>query len=138
MEKIKKVLIISSDKNLRDVLSFCFDGWGYEVFLQERSVHDINLIKRISPDVIVVDVQTEHKSQLEICRMLKDDFITAFIPIITIINKRQLRQQLLDIRQGVDDYLIKPPDPLDLRIRIEMAIKRSKYSFYASPLTGLP
>jgi diguanylate cyclase (GGDEF)-like protein len=138
MEKITKILIISSDKNLRDVLSFCFDGWGYEVFLHGYQIHDINFIKKISPDVIVVDVQTARQAELEICRLLKNDFITAYIPVITIINKRQLREELLEIRQGVDDYLIKPPDPLDLRIRIEMAIKRSQYSFYASPLTGLP
>lgn len=132
-----KILFISTDRKLKDVLNFCFKGWGYEVFLEERISH-IDSIKRISPDVIVADVQDASKDRLKICRLLKDDFITAFIPIITLINKRQLRQQLLDIRQGVDDYSIKPPDPLDLRVRVEMALKRSQYTFYASPLTGLP
>lgn len=135
---MKKILIISSDKKLKEVLKFCFDGWGYEVFLEEAGFRDIMPIKKISPDVVIADVYTASKTQLEICRMLKDDFITAFIPIIALINKRQLREQLLEIKQGIDDYLIKPPDPLDLRVRIEMAIKRSQYSFYSSPLTGLP
>ena len=134
----KKILIISSDKNLREVLRFCFDGWGYEVVLYESSPDDIASIKKASPDVIVVDVHTAKRTDLEICHLLKDDFITAFIPVVTLINKRQLRSQLLNIKQGVDDYLIKPPDPLDLRVRVEMAMKRSQYSFYASPLTGLP
>ncbi|MFA5147572.1 MAG: diguanylate cyclase [Candidatus Omnitrophota bacterium] len=138
MDKIKKILIISSDKSLRDVLTFCLDGWGYEVFVHESPLHDITPIKKISPDVIVVDVHSASKAHLEICRMLKDDFVTAFIPVITLINKRQLRTQLLNLKQGVDDYLIKPPDPLDLRVRVEMAARRSQYSFYASPLTGLP
>ncbi|MFH1338649.1 MAG: diguanylate cyclase [Candidatus Omnitrophota bacterium] len=138
MDEIRKILIVSSDKNLRDVLNFCFDGWGYEVFLQDSVSADINSVKRISPDVIVVDVHTAHKSQLEICRTLKEDFTTALIPVITIIKKRQLRQQLLNIRQGIDDYLIKPPDPLDLRIRVEMAVRRSQYSLHSSALTGLP
>lgn len=135
---MKKILIISSDKKLKEVLKFCFDGWGYEVFLEEAVLNDIMPIKKISPDVVVADVHTANRTQLEICRMLKDDFITAFIPIIALIDKRQLREQLLEIKQGIDDYLIKPPDPLDLRVRIEMAIKRSQYSFYSSPLTGLP
>ena len=138
MDKPKKILIISSDKNLREVLKFCFDGWGYEVVLYDSMAHDVGPIKKISPDVIVVDVHTASKFHLEICQLLKDDFITAFIPVITLINKRQLRSQLLSIKQGVDDYLIKPPDPLDLRIRVDMAIKRSQYTFYASPLTGIP
>jgi diguanylate cyclase (GGDEF)-like protein len=136
--EVKKILIISSDKNLREVLKFCFAGWGYDVMLYESSPTDINSIKKTSPDVIVVDVHGAKRTDLEICRLLKDDFITAFIPVVTLINKRQLRSQLLNIKQGVDDYLIKPPDPLDLRVRVEMAMKRSQYSFYASPLTGLP
>ncbi|MFH0839021.1 MAG: diguanylate cyclase [Candidatus Omnitrophota bacterium] len=143
MENTKKILIVSSDKNLRDVLNFCFDGWGYEVFLNEPAQHDnvsdtIASIKRISPDVIVIDVHSARKTHLHICHLLKEDVSAAFIPIITLINKRHLREQLLSIKQGVDDYLIKPPDPLDLRVRIEMAIKRSQFSFNANSLTHLP
>ncbi len=138
MREAKKILIISSDKNLSDVLKFCFDGWGYEVLISQDPVSDIAPIKKSSPDVIVVDVHSANARQLEICRLLKDDFLTAFIPIITLIDKRQLRSHLLNIKQGVDDYLIKPPDPLDLRVRIEMAMRRSQYSFYSTPLTGLP
>ena len=135
---MKKILIISSDGKLKEVLKFCFDGWGYEVFLEDAGLEDLTPIKKISPDVVVADVYSASKERLRICRTLKDDFITAFIPIVALIDKRQLRDQLLEIKQGIDDYLIKPPDPLDLRVRIEMAIKRSQYSFYSSPLTGLP
>lgn len=134
----KKILIISSDKNLREVLKFCFDGWGYRVILSESMIRDVTPIKKMSPDVIVIDVHGARQTDLEICSLLKDDFITACIPIITLINKRQLRAQLLNVKQGVDDYLIKPPDPLDLRVRVEMAMKRLQYSFYSTPLTGLP
>jgi diguanylate cyclase (GGDEF)-like protein len=138
MGKILKILIITDDKDLKNVLEFCFDGWGYEVFFRDSTSPDITEIIKISPDVIVVDVYSATKDKLEICDLLKKDFATAYVPIITLINKRHLRQKLLDLNQGVDDYLIKPPDPLELRIRIEMAIKRSQQSFYASPLTGLP
>ncbi len=138
MENVKKILIISSDKKLLEVLKFCFDGWGYEVHLCDSSIRDIALIKKISPDAIVVDVHSARETQLEICRLIKDDFFTAFIPVIALINKRQLRSELLNVKQGVDDYLIKPPDPLDLRIRLELAVKRAQYSFSATPLTGLP
>lgn len=138
MDKIRRILIISSDKTLRDVLNFCFDGWGYEVTIWESLDEDITPVKKLSPDAIIVDVHTAKKSHLEICQTLKDDFTTAIIPIITLIDKRQLRSQLLNLKYGVDDYLIKPPDPLDLRIRVEMAVRRAQYGFNSSSLTGLP
>ena len=138
MDKVKKILIISSDSKLLDILGFCFDGWGYEVSLWSSYDQDITAIKKVSPDVIVIDIHSAKQTDLVICNIIKDDFVTAFIPVITLINKRHLRGQLLSLKHGVDDYLIKPPDPLDLRIRIEMAIKRAQYSYYASPLTGIP
>ncbi|MBU1808426.1 MAG: diguanylate cyclase [Candidatus Omnitrophica bacterium] len=138
MGEPKKILIVSSDTNLREVLKFCFSGWGYEVILLDAVLRDVMPIKKISPDVIVIDVHAAKHIDLEICGLLKSDFITAYIPVITLIDKRQLRGQLLSIKQGVDDYLIKPPDPLDLRVRVEMAMKRLRYSFYSTPLTGLP
>lgn len=138
MEKVTKILIISSDEKLREVLHFCFDGWGYDVVLWDSYKEDISSIKKVFPDVIVIDVQSARSIDLKICHLLKSDFLTASIPVITLINKRQLRNQLLNLKQGVDDYLIKPPDPLDLRVRIDMAIKRSQVSLHANPLTGLP
>lgn len=134
----KKVLIVSSDKNLRDVLKFCLEGWNYDVIVFDAVGSSIAPIKKVYPDIVVIDIHTANRGHLELCRLLKDDFGTASIPVITLINKRQLRSQLLSIKQGVDDYLIKPPDPLDLRVRIEMAMRRSQYSYYATPLTGLP
>jgi len=138
MNKTLKILVITSDRQLRTVLRFCFDGWGHEVFFDDMTGTDISRIISISPNVIIIDIYSDDTSRLEICDLLKTDFATAYIPVITLIDKSHLREQLLDLRQGVDDYLIKPPDPLDLRIRIEMAVKRSQHSFYANPLTGLP
>lgn len=136
--KTLKVLVLTDDKDLRKVLSFCLDGWGYEVYFEESEAPEVARIIRISPDVIVVDVKSADDVRLQICDLLKTDFSTVYIPVITLIDKKQLRTQLLELRHFVDDYLFKPPDPLELRVRLQMAIKRSQQSFYASPLTGLP
>ncbi|MFH1846976.1 MAG: diguanylate cyclase [Candidatus Omnitrophota bacterium] len=138
IDRVHKILIITEDSGLRNILDFCFDGWGYEVFFDDSSGASISKISKVAPDVIIVDVNSATKDQMSVCGRLKDDFATTHVPIIALINKRHLRQKLLDFSRGVDDYLIKPPDPLELRVRIEMAIKRTRNSYYASPLTGLP
>ncbi|MCX7927388.1 MAG: diguanylate cyclase [Candidatus Omnitrophica bacterium] len=137
-EHVKRIALVTDDENLKKILYFCFDGWGYEVFLLSTAALKTNTIKKISPDAIVIDVAGARKEDLAFCLLLKQDFITAFIPLITLIDKRHLRQELLHSKYGVDDYLIKPPDPLDLRVRIEMALKRSRYNYCCHPLTGLP
>ncbi len=138
MDKILKILTITSNPKLRTVLEFCFDGWGYEVYFSGSEKPDIQVITRISPDIIIVDIDSKSKSDLSICDKLKKELSTVYVPVITLIDKEQLRTQLLDLRYGIDDYIIKPPDSLELRTRLEMAVKRSQLSFYANPLTGLP
>lgn len=137
-DKTHKILIITDDNDLTTVMDFCFDGWGYEVFFDSAPSPDLFRIARISPDVIIVDADAGEKKGLAICDILKTDLATISIPVITLLEKRHLRSELLKLQQGVDDYLIKPPDPLELRVRVEMAIKRSQHNFYANPLTGLP
>ncbi|MBD3264539.1 MAG: hypothetical protein GF375_05520, partial [Candidatus Omnitrophica bacterium] len=85
MDKIKRILIVSGDEKLKDVLSFCFDGWGYEVFLQnlylsQNVIASVESIKKFSPDIIVLDIQHASKEQINICKILKENFTTAFIP----------------------------------------------------------
>ena len=136
--KIRRILIVSDNNDLRKTLGFCIDGWGYEVCFDDSLHPEITGMIKVEPDVIIMDFSSGTKSKLEICDMLKSDFSTANVPIIVLVDKESLRKKLLDLRHGVDDYLINPPDPLELRIRIEMALKRSQHSFYANSLTGLP
>ncbi|MBU0683567.1 MAG: diguanylate cyclase [Candidatus Omnitrophota bacterium] len=133
-----KVLIITQDEKLKDTLGFCFRGWDYDVFFENSPHPDVEAVTKIAPNIVIIDIYSADKKRLEVCDMLKKDFATAYIPVIALINKKQLRQDLLGLKEGVDDYLISPPDPFDLKIRIEMAVKKSQHSFYASPLTGLP
>jgi DNA-binding response OmpR family regulator len=137
-DKTQKIVIITEDKELARVLDFCFDGWGYEVFFESAFYSDISSIARISPDIIIVDAELGNRKGLEICDFLKTNLATVSVPVIALLEKKHLRRELLKLQQGVDDYLIKPPDPLELRVRVEMAIKRSQHNFYANPLTGLP
>ncbi|MBF0216800.1 MAG: diguanylate cyclase [Candidatus Omnitrophica bacterium] len=138
MERTKKILVVTSDNELKNLLGFTLDGWGYQVFFESSSDPEISAIVDRAPDLILIDINAGERARFELCDRLKRDFATAYIPVITLMEKEHLRGKLLALKEGVDDYLIKPPDALDLRVRIEMAMKRSQHSLFANPLTGLP
>ena len=120
MNKTLKILVVTDDKELKSVLKFSFEGWGYEVFFDDNSHANIQNIIRVSPDVVVVDVHSGSPERLEVCELLKKDFATVYIPVITLINKKHLRQNLLDLRHGVDDYLI------NLKVHLIININQTK------------
>jgi diguanylate cyclase (GGDEF)-like protein len=139
MEKTEiKVLLAVPDPKLREILVYLLKAWEYNVVILEEGQDAIEHLKRENPSLLIIDASFENKQGLRICKKIKGDFLTSYIPTIVLIDKRQLRRDLLSIEQGVDDYLIKPPDPIDLEIRIVLALRSAAHNFNANALTKLP
>lgn len=138
MSKNKKILLALDAPEICHILTQLLHSWGYKAISTSDGVSALNLVTKEFPDLIVVDASLPKLDGLEVARVLKEDFITAYIPIIVLIDKRQFRRNLLEIKQGIDDFLIKPPDPIDFEIRIALALRNAEHQFHANPLTKLP
>ena len=140
MSEKKKILIAEADSQslTREILSLLFKSWDYDFTFVETGAKIEEAIKEFSPTLILIDSDLPDREGLSICKMLKEDFITGHIPIILLIDKKRIRKKMLEIPQGVDDYILKPPDPIDLEIRIEMALRRAEHQIQTNSLTRLP
>ena len=134
----RKVLLAEHDEKVIEILSYLLKAWDYSIVtvLDGRSVLDI--VRREQPDIIIIDSNLPKLDGLSVSKSLKEDFLTAHIPVIILIDKRQIRKKMLEIEQGVDDYLANPPDPIDLEVRMEMALRRATHQLHANALTRLP
>ncbi|MHB1911200.1 MAG: response regulator transcription factor, partial [Acidimicrobiales bacterium] len=79
--------------------------------------------KAVSPDLIVLDVMMPRMNGLEAAKALKADPKTASIPIIMLSAKAQDMDQDAGREAGVDLYMTKPFDPLELLGRAAELIK---------------
>ncbi|MBF0493839.1 MAG: diguanylate cyclase [Candidatus Omnitrophica bacterium] len=138
MENVYRILVVSRNEKLRSLLDFCFKEWKFEFSFDASYSEDIRKIVKYSPDVILVDIHEKDKAHQEFCHILKNDFATTSIPLVALIDKSYLKKHPVNLRHNMDDYIIKPPDTMDLRVRIDMAVKRGKQCFFANPLTALP
>ncbi len=123
---------------LADILPQFLRPAGYEVFVASNGQKALDLIRTQKPHLIIVDCDLDIIDGFSLCQTLKSDFLTAYIPIIILIEKRQLRKRLLTIKEGIDDYILKPPDPIDLQVRLELALRRTEHQMHANSLSGLP
>ncbi len=138
MSKNKKILLVIEDQNLEKIITYLLKAWGYDVIHCPEGNLALSFAAQKYPDLIIVDSNLSKTDGLKLCKLLKYDFVTAYMPVVILIDKKQLRRNLLDIEEGVDDFLIKPPDPIDLEIRIALSLRNAEHQFHANALSKLP
>lgn len=136
--KGKKILLASGDTSCSEIIIMLLKSWGYEPVWVKESNEAAQAVARITPDLIIIDHGLGSKDGFKVVKDLKSNYHTAHIPILMMIEKKNMRRDILEIEHGLDDYLPKPPDPIDLEVRIDMALRRTEHQFFANPLTRLP
>ncbi|KJJ86061.1 response regulator receiver modulated diguanylate cyclase [Candidatus Omnitrophus magneticus] len=137
MEKSVKILVISADDNIQSSFQGLDRDLGYKFFFEKSQSLDISRVIKLAPTVILGDIYFNNKLNPEFCETLKTDFATRFTPLILLIKRCHLSDAILKIK-GIDDYITKPLDPIELVVRVDLAIRRIKHSISINPLTGLP
>ena len=134
----KKVLLAEHEAGIAEIIQYLLKAWDYEIITITKGSFVLDAVRREQPDIIIIDWGLPDMDGLKVSKALKEDFLTAHIPIIVLINKKQIRKKMLEIEQGVDDYIANPPDPIDLEVRMELALRRTSHQLYANALTKLP
>jgi DNA-binding response OmpR family regulator len=75
------------------------------------------------PDIIVLDIMMPSMDGYTVCEKLKEQDHTKDIPIIILSAKTDWKDKLKAMEIGIDDYIVKPFNPLELKARIKMALK---------------
>lgn len=81
-------------------------------------------LEKEKPDIILLDINLPDKSGFEVCKTLKNDPMTAGIPLILISgHQKQAEDILRGLGSGGDNYLVKPVLLPVLKARLEAALK---------------
>lgn len=134
----KVILIIDDDPNVRTICKESLAYLGFEVIEASNGEETFLLLRRKSPDLILLDIMLPEMNGFEIAEKLKSNIHTSRIPIVFLTAKDQPKERIKALKLGIEDYIIKPFDSLELGIRIEGILKRIEDELAASPTTFLP
>ncbi len=133
-----KILIVEDDLDVAEMLNAYFRVQGYEVFTVNWGEDGVRSSQQDHPDLVILDIRLPDIDGYEVARRLRADRRTSDIPIIFLTEKRDRSDRLQGLEIGADDYITKPFDVQELRLRVRNALKRVSQGSLTNPVTGLP
>jgi DNA-binding response OmpR family regulator len=137
-EQKAKILIIEDDLDVAEMLNAYFRVQGYEVFTVNWGEDGVRAAQSNHPDLVILDIRLPDIDGYEVAKRLRSDRRTQDIPIIFLTEKRDRADRLQGLELGADDYITKPFDVQELRLRVRNALRRVTQGSLTNPVSGLP
>ena len=133
-----RLLIVEDDFDISNMLRIYFSSQGYDVDVAPRGSDALEKTRMGMPRLIVLDIMLPDINGYEVCRNLRLNTRTSHIPVIFLTQKDERSDRLQGLELGADDYITKPFDIEELKLRVQNAIARSERESLTDPQTGLP
>ncbi len=131
------VLIVEDDLDVADMLNAYFRVQGYEVLTVNWGEDAIKTAEHTLPDLIILDIRLPDIDGYEVAAHFRSNRRTAGVPIIFLTEKRQRDDRLRGLELGADDYITKPFDIQELRLRVRNSLRRTTQGPLSNPTTNL-
>jgi DNA-binding response OmpR family regulator len=133
-----RLLIVEDDHDISNMLRIYFSGQNYEVDIAPRGAIALEKTRQNLPNLIVLDIMLPDIDGFEVCRILRTNTRTSHVPIIFLTQKDERDDKLQGLELGADDYVTKPFDIEELKLRAQRAISRAEQQSLTDPRSGLP
>lgn len=133
-----KILVVEDDPDISKMLKIYFTSQGYDVLAEMRGRDAIDTCTQKMPNVVVLDINLPDIDGYTVCRELRGSLRTKHIPIIFLTQKDERSDKIKGLELGADDYITKPFDIEELKLRVQGAIRRATYENLTNPTTSLP
>ncbi len=133
-----RMLIVEDDPDISNMLRIYFQSQGYDVAVAQRGEDALDMCRQQLPHIIVLDIMLPDMDGYDVCRSLRSNLRTSHIPIIFLTQKDERSDKIHGLELGADDYITKPFDLEELKLRVKNAMTRATVQSLTNPTTGLP
>jgi PleD family two-component response regulator len=134
----RRILVVEDDPDIGNMLQTYFESQGFEISVAVRGQEALSLTRHTLPHLIVLDIILPDLDGYEVCRQLRSSSRTGHIPILFLTQRDERRDRIAGLELGADDYITKPFDIEELRLRVVNAMTRAEQESLTDPCTGLP
>ncbi len=120
----KRILVVDDDKDIRKLVENILTKEGFATIGAESATDALKKIQSAKPNLIILDLQLPDKDGFEVCRALRSDPATKFIPVIILTVQTLDSYKIAGLEIGADDYITKPFNQTELVARVKAILRR--------------
>jgi DNA-binding response OmpR family regulator len=132
------ILVVDDDIELAEMLTAYFQAQGYLAVSAYTGEEAIHACDDACPDMVILDVNLPDFDGFEVAKHLRSHRNTKDLPIIFLTGNEAREYRLAGLGLGADDYMTKPFDVQELRLRVRNSLTRASQTQLRNPVTNLP
>jgi len=117
-----KILVVDDERTLVKGIKFNLENDGYEVECAYDGEQGVEIARRGGIDLIILDLMMPKMDGFEACRRIRE---FSNVPIIMLTAKSEDTDKVIGFEYGADDYVTKPFNIMELKVRIRAILRRS-------------
>lgn len=121
------VLVIDDSQDIHDILAVRLKPEQVDLHAALEAQDGLTRARALVPDLVLLDIDMPNMTGFEICQRLKDDPMTAAVPIIFLTGAAEVHTKVQGFDLGAVDYVTKPFEPAELRARVRAALRTKRY-----------
>ena len=121
-----RILIVEDEPDLAEPLVFALESDGHHVtVVTDGEAGVVEVFSDDPPDVVLLDLMLPRLSGLEVCRRIRSDPRTAWLPVVLVTARADEYDKVLGFEAGADDYITKPFSLREVRLRVQALLRRT-------------
>lgn len=122
---MKRILLIEDDEDIALSLRYNLEREGsFSVADQRDGEAGLRAARANPPDLVILDLNLPGMDGIEVCQQLRQDRLTAAVPIIMLTGRADESSKLSGLGVGADDYVTKPFSVREVLARIRAVLRR--------------
>ncbi|MCC6703882.1 MAG: response regulator transcription factor [Thermomicrobiales bacterium] len=119
-----RVVVVDDEENIAFLVASALRLAGMEPAIAASGSEAVRMAREIRPDAMVLDIMLPDYDGFEVLRRLRDRGHT--FPVVFLTARGDSRDRVRGLRDGGDDYVVKPFDVAELVARVELRLKRTE------------
>ena len=130
----QKIYKVEDEPDIRETLKYNFSNEGFKVSTAPDGEEALSNIKKILPDVLILDLMLPGVSGLDVCKSIRADDDIRDMSIIMLTAKGEEIDRIIGFELGADDYVTKPFSVRELILRVKVLLKKQRESLVENKL----